>query len=65
MAVSRAASLQLSHSESVLKPAALISDRLHTWGLAMFLRGTSHRRMSANIGRDLAAATITPSSRQS
>jgi FAD-dependent urate hydroxylase len=60
MAVSRAASLQLSHSESVLRPAALISDRLHTWGLTMFLRGTSHRRMSAQIRRELAAATITP-----
>ena len=32
-AVSRVASLQVAHGESVLRPAALISDRLHTWAL--------------------------------
>jgi FAD-dependent urate hydroxylase len=65
MAVSKVASLQVSHSESVLKPAAMISDRLHTGALTTFLRATSHRRISAEIQRDLAAATITRSSRRS
>ena len=32
-AVSRVASLQVSHSESVLRPAAMISDRYMTWAL--------------------------------
>ncbi|SON58552.1 FAD-dependent urate hydroxylase [Mycobacterium simulans] len=59
-AVSRVASLQVAHGESVLRPAALLSDRLHTWGLLLFLRLTSHRRMSAAITRDLATATNTP-----
>jgi FAD-dependent urate hydroxylase len=59
-AVSRVASLQVSHSEAALRPAAMVSDRFMTWGLAMFLRSVSHRRMSAEISRDLAAAT-TPS----
>ena len=62
-AVSRVASLQVSHGEAVLRPAALISDRLHTWGLTLFLRLTSHRRMSAKISRDLAVATRTPVAR--
>ena len=61
MAVSRVASLQVSHGESVLKPAAMISDRFMTWALTMFLRSVSHRRMSAEINRHLAAATTTPS----
>jgi FAD-dependent urate hydroxylase len=64
MAVSRVASLQVSHGESVLKPAAMISDRLQTWALTMFLRSTSHRRISAEISRDLGAATATPSCRR-
>lgn len=55
--VSRVASLQVAHGESVLRPAALISDRLHTWALTMFLRWTSHRRMSADIDRDLTTPT--------
>ena len=53
LAVSRLASLQVSQSESVLRPAALISDRLMTWALTMFVRSVSHRRMSAEISRDL------------
>ena len=61
-AVSRVASLPVSHGESVLKPAALIPDRFHTWALTTFLRWSSHHRMSAEISRDLAAATTTPSS---
>ena len=36
-AVSRVASLQVSHGESVLKPAAMIPDRFMTWALTMFL----------------------------
>lgn len=58
MAVSRVASLQVAHSESVLKPAAMISDRLHTWALRAFLSGTSHRRMSAEISRDLVSGGV-------
>jgi FAD-dependent urate hydroxylase len=64
MAVSRVASLQVSHGESVLKPATMISDRFQTWALTMFLRSTSHRRISAEISRDLGAATTTPSCRR-
>jgi FAD-dependent urate hydroxylase len=59
-AVSRVTSLQVSHSESVLRPAAVISDRFMTWALTMFLRSVSHRRMSAEISRDLSAAATTP-----
>lgn len=55
-AVSWVASLQVSHSESVLRPAAVIPDRLHTWALTTFLRSISHRRMSAEISRDLEVA---------
>jgi FAD-dependent urate hydroxylase len=55
-AVSRVASLQVAHGESVLRPAALLSDRLHTLTLTTFLRATSHRRLSARISRDLAEA---------
>lgn len=61
MAVSGVASMPVSHGEAVLKPAALISDRFQTSALTMFLGWTSHRRMSAEIGRDLGAATTTPS----
>ncbi|KZS84205.1 FAD-dependent oxidoreductase [Mycobacterium persicum] len=57
MAVSRVASLPVSHRESVLKPAAMISDRLHTWALTTFLSGTSHRRIAAEISRDAVRAT--------
>jgi FAD-dependent urate hydroxylase len=56
-AVSRVASLQVSHGESVLRPAAMISDRLMTWALTVFLSSISHRRISAEISRDLAAAS--------
>jgi FAD-dependent urate hydroxylase len=59
MAVSRVASLQVSHGEAVLKPAAMIPDRLMTWALTMFLASVSHRRISAEIDRHLAAATTT------
>jgi FAD-dependent urate hydroxylase len=63
-AVSRVTSLQVSHSESVLRPAAVISDRFMTWALTMFLRSVSHSGMSAQISRELAAATAAPSSRR-
>jgi FAD-dependent urate hydroxylase len=59
-AVSRVASLQVSHGESVLRPSAMISDRLMTWVLAVFLSSVSHRRISAEISRDLAATTTPP-----
>lgn len=54
--VSRVASLQVSHGEAVLRPAAMVSDRLMTWVLATFLRVVSHRRLSSGISRDLAPA---------
>jgi FAD-dependent urate hydroxylase len=60
-AVSRVASLQVSHGEAVLRPATYVSDRFQTWALTMFLRSTSHHRMAAEINRDLAAATSAPS----
>lgn len=49
--VSRVASLPVSHGESVLRPAALLPDRFHTWALTSFLRWSSHRRMAAEISR--------------
>jgi FAD-dependent urate hydroxylase len=60
-AVSRVASLQVAHGESVLRPAVLIPDRLHTSALTTFLRWTSHRRMSAEIDRALATTPIASS----
>ena len=51
IAVSRVASLQVSHGESVLKPAAMIPDRFMTWALTKFLASVSHRRISAEIDR--------------
>jgi FAD-dependent urate hydroxylase len=62
--VSRVTSLQVAHSESVLRPAAVISDRFMTWALTMFLRSVSHPGMSAQISRDLATATTAPPSRR-
>ncbi|GBG38817.1 FAD-dependent oxidoreductase [Mycobacterium montefiorense] len=56
-AVSKVASLQVAHGESVLRPAALMSDRLHTWTLTKFVRMTSHPRIAARIDRGLAAAS--------
>jgi FAD-dependent urate hydroxylase len=55
-AVSRVTSLQVSHGESVLRPAAVIPDRYMTWSLTTFLSSVSHRRLSAEVSRDLAAA---------
>ncbi len=59
-AVSWVASLQVSHSEATLRPAAVIPERLHTWALTMFLRSISHRRMSAQICRELAGRDDRP-----
>jgi FAD-dependent urate hydroxylase len=55
-AVSRMASLQVSHSEPLLRPAAMISDRLMTWALMAFLRAVSHRRIAAEIDREVLGA---------
>jgi FAD-dependent urate hydroxylase len=63
-AVSRVASLQVAHRESVLWPAAMVPDRLHAWMLTTFLRCTSHRRMSAAIDRRLGAAIPIASGRR-
>ena len=43
---------QVSRSESVLRPAALISDRLMTWALTRFLGWVSHRDISTEISRE-------------
>ena len=59
-AVSWVTSRQMSQSESVLKPASMISDSFGTWALTVFMRWLSHRRISAEIDRDLGAARITP-----
>jgi FAD-dependent urate hydroxylase len=56
-AVSWVTTLQVSRSEAALRPAAMISDRFMTWALTTFLRAVSHRRMSAEISRDLGDAT--------
>jgi FAD-dependent urate hydroxylase len=56
-AVSWVTTLQVSRSESALRPAAMISDRFMTWALTTFLRSVSHRRISAEVSRDLGAAT--------
>ena len=57
-AISRVASLQVSHGEALLKPAVLVSDRLQTWALTKLLGLTSHRKMAAEVNRNLAAAPI-------
>ena len=48
-------SRQMSQSESVLKPAAMISDSFGTWAMTTFLRSLSHRRISAEVNRDLSS----------
>jgi FAD-dependent urate hydroxylase len=58
-AVSWVTSRQMSQSESVLKPASMISDSLGTWVLTTFLRAVSHRRISAEISRDLGVGQTT------
>jgi FAD-dependent urate hydroxylase len=56
-AVSWVTTQQVSRSESALRPVAMISDRFMTWALTSFLRSVSHRRVSAEISKDLRAAT--------
>ncbi|BBX43807.1 FAD-dependent monooxygenase [Mycobacterium simiae] len=63
-AVSKAASLQVAHGESVLRPAALLPDRLHTWVLTRFVRSTSHPGIAAQVNRDLAVARPVASGRR-
>jgi 2-polyprenyl-6-methoxyphenol hydroxylase-like FAD-dependent oxidoreductase len=46
---------QVSRPESVLRPAALISDRFITWALTTFLGWVSHRDISAEINRHFLA----------
>jgi FAD-dependent urate hydroxylase len=58
-AVSWVTTQQVSRSESALRPAAMISDRFMTRALTAFLRSVSHRRISAEIARDLGARTTT------
>ena len=50
-AVSWVTTQQVSRSESVLRPAALISDRVMTWVLTRFLGWVSHRDISTEISR--------------
>jgi FAD-dependent urate hydroxylase len=48
-AVSWVTTKQVSHSEAVLRPASLISDRVMTWALTRFIGWTSHRDIAADI----------------
>ncbi len=57
-AVSWVASRQVSQIESVLKPAAMISDSFNTWAMTTFLRSVSHRWISAEVNRDLSSRCI-------
>jgi FAD-dependent urate hydroxylase len=57
-AVSWVTSRQMSQSESVLKPAAMISDSFGTWAMTTFLRWLSHRRISAEVDRDLSSRLV-------
>jgi FAD-dependent urate hydroxylase len=54
-AVSLLTTQQVSRPEFVLRPTALISDRLITWALTRFLGWVSHRDISAEISRDCLA----------
>jgi FAD-dependent urate hydroxylase len=57
-AVSWVTSRQMSQSESVLKPAAMVSDSFGTWAMTAFLRSISHRRISAEVNRDLSSRIV-------
>ncbi|MDT5147155.1 MAG: FAD-dependent urate hydroxylase, partial [Mycobacterium sp.] len=59
-AVSWLTTQQVSRSESALRPAAMISDRVMTWALTTFLCTVSHRRMSSEISRSLAGGDHRP-----
>ncbi len=56
-AVSWVASRPMSQTESVLKPA-MISDSFATWAMTALLRSTSHRRVSAEVSRDLSGRPV-------
>jgi FAD-dependent urate hydroxylase len=56
--VSHVASLQVSHGEAAMRPAALVPDAVMTWVLSTFLRSVSHRRLSAAIDKDLGSAVV-------
>jgi FAD-dependent urate hydroxylase len=57
-ALSWVTSRQISQSQSVLKRAAMISDSSGTWAMMAFLRWLSHRRISAEVDRDLSSQLI-------
>ena len=57
-AVSWVTSRQMSQSESVLKPAAMISDSLGTWAMTTFLRSISHRRIAAQVNREMSGRLV-------
>jgi FAD-dependent urate hydroxylase len=54
-ALSWVTSRQISQSQSVLSRAAMISDSVGTWAMTAFLRWLSHRRISAQVDRDLSS----------
>jgi FAD-dependent urate hydroxylase len=54
-AVSWVTTQQVSRSEAVLRPVALIPNRVMTWALTAFLGWASHRGISAEISRDALA----------
>ncbi len=57
-AVSWVTSRQMSQSESVLKPASMISDSFGNWAMTTFLRSISHRRISEEVNRDLSRRIV-------
>ncbi len=57
-AVSWVTSRQMSQSESVLRPAAMISDSFGTRAMTTFMRWLSHRRLSAEVNRDLSNHSV-------
>lgn len=57
-AVSWVTSRQMSQSESVLKPAALISDSFGTWAMTRFLHWLSHRRISGEVEQGLSSRFV-------
>jgi FAD-dependent urate hydroxylase len=56
--VSWVTSRQMSQSEAVLKPAAMISDSFGTWAMTAFMRSISHRRISAEVDRELSRGLV-------
>jgi FAD-dependent urate hydroxylase len=55
-AVSWLTTQQVSRPESVLRTAALVSDRFMTWALTMFLRWVSHRDIAAEFSSEVGSA---------